>query len=180
MMMNQWSSFSDFQTHSQPMNSSMLVVPTTKASRLPISYWLHTRMRGLRKDLLMPFVIVFWLTDPVTGLISSTTAMGATGSACQKRWLECFHLSNAISKWHAICAGSACVQHALARPDSQFPCCTHAYFLRNLLWPEVQSHSDHSHVHATGPRALTQARPTMSCIYLVQEAKNFLRKTKRI
>ena len=32
-----------------------------------------------------------------------------------------------------------------------------------ILWPEVQSHSDDSHVHATGlrsARALAQAHPT--------------------
>jgi len=35
------------------------------------------------------------------------------------------------------------------------------------VWPEVLSHSDDRHVHATGPHstpALAQARPTMSCI----------------
>jgi len=43
----------------------------------------------------MPFVIVVGLMDPVTGLrsLASATAMGATGSTCQKRWLECLHLS---------------------------------------------------------------------------------------
>ena len=44
-------------------------------------------------------------------------------------------------------------------------------FLCDILWPEVQAHSDDSHVHAAGPRSthvLTQARPTMSCIHLVQ------------
>ena len=42
----------------------------------------------------------------------------------------------------------------------------------DILWPEVQSQSDNSHMHATGLRsspALTQARPTMSCIHLVVE-----------
>jgi len=42
------------------------------------------------------------------------------------------------------------------------------YFLCDILWPEVQSHSDDS--HATGPHspgALAQACPTMSCIHLV-------------
>ena len=46
----------------------------------------------------------------------------------------------------------------------------------DILWPEVQSHCEHSPVYAPGPRsacicictcALTQARPTMSCIHLV-------------
>ena len=40
----------------------------------------------------------------------------------------------------------------------------------DILWPEVQSHSDDSPVHACGPHsvcALAQARPTMSCIHLV-------------
>ena len=44
------------------------------------------------------------------------------------------------------------------------------YFLCGILWPEVQSHSDDSPVHAPGPRsafALAQVRPTMSCIHLV-------------
>ena len=39
-----------------------------------------------------------------------------------------------------------------------------------ILWPEVQSHSDNSYMHATvlrSARALAQARPTMSCIHLV-------------
>ena len=34
------------------------------------------------------------------------------------------------------------MQHALARPDSRFLCCTHVYFLCDILWSEVQSHSD--------------------------------------
>jgi len=55
---------------------------------------------------------------------------------------------NAISIWLVVCAGSACVQYTLARPDSQFLCCTHLYFLCDILWPEVQSHSDSSHMHA--------------------------------
>ena len=62
------------------------------------------------------------------------------------------------------------MQHALARPDSQFLRCTCVYFLCDILWSAVQSHSDNSHMHATGPHsacALAQARPTMSCIHLV-------------
>ena len=44
------------------------------------------------------------------------------------------------------------------------------YFLCDILWSEVESHSDNSHMHATDPhsaRALPQARPTMSCIHLL-------------
>jgi len=42
----------------------------------------------------MPFVIVARLMVPVTGLGSLVAAvMGVTGNACQKSWLECFHLS---------------------------------------------------------------------------------------
>jgi len=47
----------------------------------------------------------------------------------------------------------------------------YVYFLHNILWPEVQSHSDDSPVHATAPHsthALAQARPTMSYIPLVR------------
>ena len=47
---------------------------------------------------------------------------GATGRLCQKRWLSSVH---AISTWPAACAGPACVQHALARPDSQPSCVVH-------------------------------------------------------
>jgi len=68
------------------------------------------------------------------------------------------------------CAGLPCVQHALARPDSQSLCCTRVYFLCDILWLEVQSHSDNSHMPTTGPHSahvLTQARPTVSCIHLV-------------
>ena len=44
------------------------------------------------------------------------------------------------------------------------------YFLCDILWPEVQSHSDNSRMHATGLsslHSLAQARPTVSCIHLV-------------
>jgi len=37
----------------------------------------------------------------------------------------------------------------LARPDSRF-LCTCVY---DFLWPEVQSHSDDSHMHVTVPRS---------------------------
>jgi len=60
----------------------------------------------------------------------------------------------------AMCAGPACVQHALARPDPQFLFCTCVYFLCDIRLPEVQSHSDNSHMNATGirsARALAQA-----------------------
>ena len=90
------------------------------------------------------------------------TAMEATSSTCQKRWLECFHLPcHIISTWLTVCAGPACVQHALARPGSQFLCCTLVYFLCDILWPEVQSQSlcmqlvhilhVHSHGDSTKP-----------------------------
>ena len=62
------------------------------------------------------------------------------------------------------------MQHALAWPDSESLCCKRVYFLCDILWPEVQSHSDNSHMPATGPcsaHALTQACPTVSCIHLV-------------
>ena len=115
----------------------------------------------------MLFVFVAWLTVPVTGLrFLLATVMGAASCACQKRWLSSVH---AISTWPAACAGLACAA-CLARPDSQSLCCTRVYFLCDILWPEVQSHFDSSHMPATGPcsaRALTQARPTMSCIHLV-------------
>jgi len=54
-------------------------------------------------------------------------------------------------------------------PDSQFLCCTRVYSLCDTLWPKVQSHSDDSPVHITGPCsacALAQAHSTMSCIHL--------------
>ena len=113
-------------------------------------------------------ICLAWLTVPVTGLRSLlATAMGATCSACQKRWLLSVHT---ISTWPAVCAGPACVHPALARPDSQFPCCTYVYLFCDILWPEGQSHSDNSHMHVTGlcfACALAQACPTVSCIHLV-------------
>ena len=72
--------------------------------------------------------------------------------------------------------------HDLQRVLDQPVCCmlyilqlglTHSSYVVHvcfLLWPEVQSHPDDSHVQATGPRfacSLTQARPTMLCIHLV-------------
>jgi len=50
------------------------------------------------------------------------TAMGATGSAWQKTSVHAF------STGPAACAGPACVQHALSRPDPQFLCCTRCTF----------------------------------------------------
>ena len=61
------------------------------------------------------------------------------------------------------------MQHALARPDHS-SCVVQVCTLCDILWPEVQSHSDDSHVHATGPRSvhtLAQAHPTASCIHSV-------------
>jgi len=61
--------------------------------------------------------------------------------------------------------GAACL-YIIARPDSQF-LCTRVYILCDFLWPEVQSHSDDSHMHVTAPCSacvLGQARPTVSCI----------------
>ena len=58
------------------------------------------------------------------------------------------------------------MQHALASS-----CVVHVCTLCDILWPEVQSHSDNSHVHASGlccAHALTQAHATMSCIHLVK------------
>ena len=46
------------------------------------------------------------------------------------RVLLSFH---AICIWLAVCAGPACVQHALTRPDSQFLCCTQVYAIL-LVW----------------------------------------------
>jgi len=61
------------------------------------------------------------------------------------------------------------VQHASARA-AHSSCVLHVC---TFLWPEVQSHSDNSRMHATGLRsapALAQACPTMSCIRLVLHA----------
>ena len=57
------------------------------------------------------------------------------------------------------------MHHAIARPDSQFLYCTFVYFLCDILWPEVQSHSDDSRMHATGLRSVLcmhsgEARPS--------------------
>jgi len=49
---------------------------------------------------------------------------------------------------------------------------TRVYFLCDILWPEFQSHSDTSRMHATGlhsARVLAQAHPTKSCIHLIYE-----------
>ena len=99
---------------------------------------------------------------PVTGLKSLlATVIGATGSAWQKRWL---HLSVLSPHNLQHLLDQPCVQHALytiARPDSQFllyMCVLSCMII--ILWPEFQSHSDNSHVHANGSHsacALTQA-----------------------
>ena len=98
-----------------------------------------------------------------------TTVQWRLVGTCKRRWLECCHLS--ILSPPAACAGPGCVQHVLyivARPDSQF---VHTCVLfYDSLCPEVQSHSDGSHMHLTAPcsvRALGQARPKMLCIHLV-------------
>ena len=57
--------------------------------------------------------------------------------------------------------------YSIARSDSQF-LCRRVYILCDFWWPEVQSHSDYSHMHVTAPysaHVLGQARPTMSCIF---------------
>ena len=96
-----------------------------------------------------------------TGLRSLlATAMGATNSMSIK-------LARVLSStWLAACARPACVQHALARPDSQFLCCTCVSY--SVAWGSVTfwwvtfiqlvPHSTH---------ALTQAHPTLSYIHLV-------------
>ena len=64
------------------------------------------------------------------------------------------------------------MQHALARPDHS-SCVVHMCTFCDILWPEVQSHSDNSRMHTTGlcsAPALAQACPTMSCIRPVLHA----------
>ena len=116
----------------------------------------------------MPFVFVAWLMVPVTGLRSLlATAMGVTGSTCQERWL---HLSMpSPHDLQHVLDQPVCIMLCLSLTHSS--CVVHVCtFLCGILWPEVQSHSDGSPVHAPGPSsacALAQARPTMSCIHLV-------------
>jgi len=127
----------------------------------------------------MPFVFVVWLTVPVLKSLDSNlfwygyyasdySAKEATRSARKKRWLECCNVS--MPSPPAACAWPSCVRHALyivARPDSQFVYTCALFY--DILWHEVQSHSNESHIHLTAPRsasALGQAHP-MSCIHLV-------------
>ena len=66
---------------------------------------------------------------------------------CKSRWLECWHLF--MPSPPATCAGPTCVQYALyivARPDSEFVyMCVH---FCDILWLEVQSHSDDMQTYA--------------------------------
>jgi len=64
---------------------------------------------------------------------------------------------HAISAWPAVCAGPACVQHALSRPDSQILCCTRVLFVWLAMWPEVQSHSDDGHLHGNHSKITSMA-----------------------
>ena len=65
-------------------------------------------------------VVGHWTPD-----YSAMEATGSCYSACNRRWLECCHLSMPSPR-PAACAGPACVQHAciiiISRPDSQFLC----------------------------------------------------------
>ena len=79
-----------------------------------------------------------WLTIPVTGLRS------LLATAMSIKLARVLSSINAVSIWLVVCAGPACVQHT----DSQFLCCTRVYFLCDILWSEVRSHSDSSHTHA--------------------------------
>ena len=68
-----------------------------------------------------------------------------------------------------MCRTSLYAACFIARPHSQFLFSARVLF-GDILWPEVQSHSDDSHMHVTAPcsaRALDQAHLTMSCIHLV-------------
>ena len=99
MMMNQWSSFSHSRTHSQPMNLLYAGCPNSKS--LPTACFLLTPHKDAWfEEGSVDAICHCFLTHGSCHWtqISSATAMGATSSACQKRWLECFHLSNVISK----------------------------------------------------------------------------------
>jgi len=81
-------------------------------------------------------------------------------------------MARVLSSVYATSTGSVCyVQHAsyiVSRPNSHFMY-TCVLFC-DVLWPEVQSHSDDSHMHLSAPcsaPALGQTRSTMSCIHLV-------------
>ena len=59
--------------------------------------------------------------------------------------------------WTSLCA--ACFSYIGLTHSS---CVVHVCTLCDILWPEVQSHFDNSHMHAS------QASSTMSCIHLVK------------
>ena len=72
-----------------------------------------------------------------------------------------------LSPRPAACAGPVCVQHACIL-QTGLTYCRRVYILCDFLWPEVQPHSDDSQMHVTAPCSagvLSQARPTMSCIF---------------
>ena len=90
-------------------------------------------------------------------------------------WLQVAHIKemarvlssvHAISTCPAACAGPACVQHALASPDSQFLYCAFVLFVcYSVAWGSVTFlWQTQGHLHAC---VLPQACPTTSCIHLV-------------
>jgi len=84
----------------------------------------------------------------VTGL--QTTARWRPLLVAQvKKMARVLSSVHAISKTCSLCWTSLCAAclYIIARPDSQF-LCTRVY---GFLWPEVQSHSDDSHMHVTVP-----------------------------
>ena len=121
----------------------------------------------------MPFVVVVSLTHDSCHWtqISSGFSNGGYQQRMSIKLARVLSSIHAISIWLVVCAGPACVQHTLARPDSQFLCCTRVYFLCDILWSEVQSHSDSSHMHACNWSTFCiwtcPGSPTMSCIHLV-------------
>ena len=105
----------------------------------------------------------------------SHSAMGS--SACWKRWRKCsicpYHLGVMSCMCPAehmmICQYAA---HHINRAGllhwTHNPKVVHVFVLLcHVLWPEVQLHSDNSHVHATAPCSVAYVCPTMSCIPLV-------------
>ena len=95
---------------------------------------------------------------PVTGLGSLLATI--MGQPCQKRWLSPHDLQHVLD-YPVLSMLYLGLSHSFYA--------VHMYFLSDIPWPEVQSHSDDGPVHLTGPCsacALTQARPTMSCIHL--------------
>ena len=98
--------------------------------------------------------------------------------ACHKRWQECNLSVDMSCKAHGVLDPCACSSHTpgmTCQLDHAWPvfCIVHVCrfcFIYCGLRFYAQSHSDNGHVHATAPcfaHALTQARPTMSCIPLV-------------